>query len=157
MHLERRLLAFTEGFRLRIAGAALVGLAAVGLGVARLVLLGWLLGQVFAGRPLSSLVLPIVAIAAVMVLRGGFEQWRTMLAHETAARIQKRLRRLIFDRVTVLGPATVAQRRSGAVSLSLIDGVEQLETYFGQYLPQLIVSMHCRTGTSPSGSRSSAS
>ncbi|MEZ5411095.1 MAG: ABC transporter ATP-binding protein [Acidimicrobiales bacterium] len=140
MHLEPRLLAFTEGFRLRIAGAALVGLAAVGLGVARLVLLGWLIGQVFAGRRLGSLVLPIVAIAVVMVLRGGFEQWRAMLAHETAARIQKRLRRLIFDRVTVLGPATVAQRRSGAVSLSLIDGVEQLETYFGQYLPQLIVS-----------------
>ncbi|MDH4075920.1 MAG: ABC transporter ATP-binding protein/permease, partial [Acidimicrobiia bacterium] len=140
MHLEPRLLAFTEGFRLRIAGAALVGLAAVGLGVARLVLLGWLIGQVFAGRSLASLTLPIVAIAVVMVLRGGLEHWRAMLAHETAARIQKRLRRLIYDRVTVLGPATVAQRRSGAVSLSLIDGVEQLETYFGQYLPQLIVS-----------------
>ncbi len=116
------------------------GWSAVGLGVARLVLLGWLIGQVFAGRSLTSLLLPIVVIAGVMVLRGGFEYWRTMLAHETAARIQKRLRRLIFDRVTVLGPATVAQRRSGAVSLSLIDGVEQLETYFGQYLPQLIVS-----------------
>jgi len=140
VHLERRLWAFTDGFRLRIAGAAIVGLAGVALGVARLVLLGWLIGQVFAGRSPASLVLPTVAIAAVMVARGAVEHWRAMLAHETAGRIQKQLRRLIYDRITALGPATVAQRRSGAVSLSLVDGVEQLETYFGQYLPQLIVS-----------------
>ena len=141
MHLEPRLWVFTEGLRLRITGAVLIGLAAVGLGVARLILLGWLIGQVFAGRSVSSLAWPIAAIAAVMVLRGVFEHWRTMVAHETAAQVQKRLRRSIYDRVAALGPGTVARRRSGAITLSLIDGVEQLETYFGQYLPQLLVSL----------------
>jgi ABC-type multidrug transport system fused ATPase/permease subunit len=141
MHLEPRLWAFTEGFRLRMGWAVLIGLAAVGLGVARLALLGWLIGEVFAGRGLGSLTTPIVAIAVVMVLRGAFEYWRTVLAHETAARVQKRLRRAIYDRVVTLGPATVARRRSGAITLSLIDGVEQLETYFGRYLPQLMVSL----------------
>ena len=141
MHLEPRLWAFTEGLRLRIGWAVVIGLAAVGLGVARLALLGWLIGQVFAGRELSTLVGPIVAIAVVMVLRGAFEHWRVMVAHETAARVQTRLRRAIYDRVAALGPGTVARRRSGAITLSLIDGVEQLETYFGQYLPQLLVSL----------------
>ena len=32
-------------------------------------------------------------------------------------------------------------RRSGALTLSLVDGVEQLEIYFGQYLPQLMVAL----------------
>ncbi|MGF1599864.1 MAG: ABC transporter ATP-binding protein [Acidimicrobiales bacterium] len=141
MHLEPRLWAFTEGFRLRIVWAVMIGLAAVALGVTRLILLGWLIGQVFAGRPVGSLVTPIVLIAAVMVARGAFEHWRSMVAHETAARVQKRLRRAIYDRVAALGPGTVARRRSGAITLSLIDGVEQLETYFGQYLPQLLVSL----------------
>ena len=141
MHLEPRLWAFTAGLRLRIGWAVLIGLASVGLGVARLALLGWLIGRVFAGDSLGSLAWPIALIATVMVLRGAFEHWRTMVAHETAARVQKRLRRAVYDQVATLGPGTVARRRSGAITLSLIDGVEQLETYFGRYLPQLLVSL----------------
>ncbi|MBW8728144.1 MAG: ABC transporter ATP-binding protein, partial [Inquilinus limosus] len=40
-----------------------------------------------------------------------------------------------------LGPGTVARRRSGALTLSLIDGVEQLEVYFGQFLPQFLIAL----------------
>lgn len=141
MHFEPRLWAFTEGVRLRILWAVLIGLVAVSFGVARLALLGWLIGEIFAGRDLASLALPIALIAGVMVLRGAFEHWRTMLAHETAARVQKKLRRTIYDRIAALGPGTVARRRSGALTLSLINGVEQLEVYFGQFLPQFLVSL----------------
>jgi len=141
MHLEPRLWAFTEGLRGRMAGGVAIGLAAVGLGVARLVLLGWLIGEIFSGRSIGSLTGPILAIAVVMVLRGAFEHWRTMLAHHTAALVQKRLRRAIYDWIVKLGPGAVTRRRSGEITLSLINGVEQLEVYFGQYLPQLLVSL----------------
>ena len=46
MHIEPRLLVFTKGIRWRIAGAVALGLVSVGLGVARLGLLGWLRGDV---------------------------------------------------------------------------------------------------------------
>jgi ATP-binding cassette subfamily C protein CydCD len=141
MHFEPRLWTFTEGVRLRIAGAVLIGLVAVGLGVARLALLGWLIGEVFAGRGLQSLAMPIALIALVMVLRGAFEHWRTMVAHTTASRVQKRLRRAIYDKIAALGPGTVGRQRSGALGLSLIDGVEQLEVYFGQFLPQFLIAL----------------
>src|SRR5262249_30654404 len=122
MHFEPRLWCFTEGVRLRILWAVLIGLAAVGFGVARLGLLGWLIGEVLAGRPLADLALPIAVIALVMTLRGVFEHWRAIVAHETAARVQKRLRRTIYDKIAALGPGTVGRKRSGALSLSLIDG-----------------------------------
>ena len=141
MHFEPRLWTFTQGVRLRILWAVVIGLIAVGLGVARLALLGWLIGQVFAGGDLASLAVPIALIAGVMVLRGAFEHWRAVVAHETAARVQSKLRRTIYDRIAALGPGTVARKRSGALSLSLIDGVEQLETYFGQFLPQFLISL----------------
>jgi ABC-type multidrug transport system fused ATPase/permease subunit len=141
MHFEPRLWTFTEGVRLRIVGAVLIGLVAVGLGVARLGLLGWLIGEVFAGRDLRSLALPIALIGLVMVLRGAFEHWRAMVAHKTASTVQKKLRRTIYDKIAALGPGTVGRQRSGALSLSLIDGVEQLEVYFGQFLPQFLISL----------------
>ena len=141
MHIEPRLLVFTRGVRGRIAAAVAIGLVSVGLGVARLGLLGWLIGQVFAGIPAPSLVLPILLIALVMVLRGAAEHWRAVVAHETAAQVQKRLRRVIYDKIADLGPGTVGRQRSGALTLSLIDGVEQLETYFGQFLPQFLVAL----------------
>ncbi len=141
MHFETRLWAFTEGVRWRIAFAVLVGLIAVGLGVARLALLGWLIGRVFAGDTIQELVWPIVAIAGVMVLRGAFEHWRNTVAHRTASIVQKRLRRKLFDKLAELGPAYVGRERSGGITLTLVDGVEQLETYFGQYMPQGLVSL----------------
>jgi len=141
MHIEPRLLVFTKGIRLRIAGAVGLGLLSVGLGVARLGLLGWLIGQVFAGRDAWSLEAPILAIAAVMVLRGAAEHWRAVVAHENAARVQKALRRTLYDKIADLGPGTVGRQRSGALTLSMIDGVEQLETYFGQFLPQFMIAL----------------
>ncbi|MDY0883455.1 thiol reductant ABC exporter subunit CydC [Dongia soli] len=141
MHFEPRLWIFTAGARLRILGAVLAGLVSVGLGVARLALLGWLIGLVFAGVGLHDLLWPVLGIAALMILRGGAEHLRVMTAHETAAWVQKKLRRAIYDKIAALGPGTVAKQRSGALTLSLIDGVEQLEVYFGQFLPQFLIAL----------------
>ncbi|MBS0539518.1 MAG: ABC transporter ATP-binding protein, partial [Proteobacteria bacterium] len=141
MHIEPRLLVFTKGVRHRIAAAVVLGLLSVGLGVARLGLLGWLIGQVFAGKGLADLALPMAAIALVMVLRGAAEHWRAVTAHETAARVQKSLRRILYDKIASLGPASVGRQRSGGLTLSMIDGVEQLETYFGQFLPQFLIAL----------------
>jgi ATP-binding cassette subfamily C protein CydCD len=141
MHFEARLWQFTRGVRLRIVYAVLVGLTATCFGIARLALLGWLIGRVFAGDGFQDLAAPLSVTALVIVLRGVFQYWRTMVAHETAAKVQLRLRRTLLDKVMELGPGYVERERAGDVTLSLVDGVEQLEVYFGQYLPQLLVSL----------------
>jgi ATP-binding cassette subfamily C protein CydCD len=141
MHFETRLWRFTKGIRWRLVASVLVGLAAVASGLVRLGLLGWLIGLIFAGGSLASLILPVGLIALVMALRAGLEYARAMVAHETASRVQKVLRRTIYDKIAALGPGTIGQMRSGALTLSLIDGVEQLETYFGQFLPQFLIAL----------------
>ena len=140
MHFEARLWLFTAGFRWKIVWSFLVGLLGVGVGVARLALLGWLLGQIITGVPFRELVFPVCLIAVIMVLRGVLEHFRNMMAHRTAAAVQRVLRRSLYDRLMDLGPGFVTQQRSGEIALTLVDGVEQLETYFGRYLPQLLVA-----------------
>ncbi len=140
MYFDRRLWQFTEGLRLRIAGAVLLGLLSAAVGIARLALLGWLLGRVFQGDGFDELILPIVAVTGAMLARGVLEYWRTMAAHHTAALVQLQIRARLHDQIAALGPGQFGAERSGDVLLALIDGVEQLETYFGLYLPQLVVA-----------------
>jgi len=141
MYFDRRLWGFTRGVRLRIFGAVALGVLAVLLGIARLALLGWLIAQVFSGTTLQALVIPFAGVALVMIARGVLEYWRTMVAHNTAAIVQLHLRTVIFDQVTRLGPAYFGLERTGDAIVAMIEGVEQLEIYFGQYLPQLMVAI----------------
>jgi len=141
MYFDRRLWAFTRGARSQICASVAVGLVAAGIGIVRLALLGWLLARVLGGEPLSALWIPIGLVAGVMVLRGVFEYWRNMLAHETAAHIQLVLRKRLYEKIVALGPAYFGLERTGDALLSVVEGVEQLEVYFGQYLPQLFVCL----------------
>ncbi len=140
MQFETRLWSFTQGVRGRISISVLIGMIAAALGVIRLALLGWLIGLIFLGQSADELVMPIIFAALVMLMRGIFEHWRTMTAHETSAIVQKQLRRRLFDKIVSLGPGYTGRQRSGELVLTLVDGVEQLETYFGEYLPQLLIS-----------------
>ena len=71
MYIDWRLWEFTGGVRLRIAATVALGLLQVAVGIARLALLGWVLGRVFAGAGLRELALPVVLTAAAVLVRGG--------------------------------------------------------------------------------------
>lgn len=141
MHFDPRLWQFTEGARGRIWFTVAVGVAAAAAGIARLAMLGWLIGLVFTGAEMADLILPFALVAGAMALRGVLEYVREMVAHETSARVQLILRQTVYDRITTLGPAYFGSARTGEVVSSMVEGVDQLETYFGKYLPQLIVSL----------------
>ena len=140
MFFDTKLWPFTRGVRLRIAATAAMGVLSSLVGIGRLALLGWLLARVFAGDTFSELALPFTLVAVVMVLRGFIEHARAMIAHRTAARAQLVLRKRLYAKVVALGPAHFGLERTGDVLLSMVDGVEQLETYFGEYLPQLFTA-----------------
>ena len=140
MYFDLRLWQLTRGMRWRIAASVLMGLVAAIVGVSRFVFLGSLIALVYRGAPAAALLLPAAAVAAVVLLRGALEHARTMVAHRTAARVQEVLRLALYDKVAELGPAWFAGERTGGVMLSLVDGVEQLQTFFGQYVPQLAIA-----------------
>ncbi|MEM7170871.1 MAG: ABC transporter ATP-binding protein [Pseudomonadota bacterium] len=140
MYFDPRLWQFTRGVRGRIAFSVLIGILSSVLGIARLGLLGWLLGLIFQGAP-SQEIWRLSAVTAIIILaRGGLEYWRAMIAHRTAAMVQLHLRKTLYDKVVELGPAYFGHKRTGDVLVTMIDGVEHLEVYFGQYMPQFFVA-----------------
>ena len=76
MYFNSRLWVFTRGVRGRIAAAVAVGLLSSLIGVARLALLGWLLGLVLSGAGLERLLPAAAGVALVILLRGLTEYWQ---------------------------------------------------------------------------------
>ncbi|WP_313619766.1 ABC transporter ATP-binding protein [Achromobacter sp.] len=140
MYFDSRLWRLTLGLRAGMAGGIFLGLLALAAGIARYVFLGQLLGRVFDGAPWQDWLVPAVCVAAMVVLRAGFDHWRTVQANRTSAAIQRTLRARLYDRIVTLGPAWFANQRTGGIMLTVVDGVEQLQTFFGQYLPQVAIA-----------------
>ena len=140
MYFDTRLWMMMPGLRLRVAGAAGLGLLAMGFGVLRFVFLGRVLALAFAGAAPRQVALAAAGTVACMLLRAWLDHRRVVLAQGTAGRVQSVLRARLFDRIAELGPAWFGAERTGGVMLAVIDGVEQLQTFFGAYVPQLIIA-----------------
>ncbi len=138
MHFDLKLWRMTTGLRGRVALSAALGLLALAVGIARFAFLGRFLAGVFRGEPS---IVPLLAAGAAILLRAWLDHRRTMIAHQTAARVQETLRGRLFDKIAELGPAWFGTERTGGVMLSMVDGVEQLQSFFGQYLPQVTIAI----------------
>ena len=67
--------------------------------------------------------------------------WASSLTGKTIAVQAKNLvQKQLLRKLEALGPAYLAGERSGEISNTLTEGVEALDPYFSQYLPQLVLS-----------------
>ena len=142
MYFDPRLFALTQGVRLRIAFAAVLGLIAVGAGVSRLAVSGVIIYRVLTGQAgFSALAMPLLTIAALIVVRSLFQYWQNSVSHHTANVVKIKLREEAYDHALKLGPGYADRNRTGDLVLTLVEGIERLEVFFGQYLSQIIVSV----------------
>jgi ATP-binding cassette subfamily B protein len=141
MHFDRRLWRLTAGQRGQMALGVGLGLLALMVGIARFAFLGRFIALVFQQKPAAELAPPLIAAAAAILLRAWLDHARTMTAHRSASIIQEKLRGRLYDKILQLGPAWFGAERTGGVMLSMVDGVEQLQTFFGQYIPQLTIAV----------------
>ena len=140
MYLDRRLLTHTRGVRLRIAGAAFLGLCAVAAGISRLAFSGLVIAGVLTGAAFSSLLPYLAAVAGFIALRALFQYLRDMVGQETAARVKAGLHDKLYRHALDLGPGHFDRERTGDVLVSLGEGVERLQVFYGQFLPQMAVA-----------------
>lgn len=140
MYFDYRLWLLTSGLRARMAGGVALGLTALLAGIARYVFLGQLLARVFDAQPWQAWLAPAALAALMVLLRAGLDHLRADWAHRCAADVQQQLRGALYDRLVARGPAWIANQRTGGIMLTVVDGVEQLQTFFGQYLPQVAIA-----------------
>lgn len=81
-----------------------------------------------------------IAIAA-LILRFFFDRKAAYASFEASADVKRILRDKIYEKLLRLGAAYREQVTTSEVVQMAAEGVEQLETYFGRYLPQLFYSL----------------
>lgn len=139
--LDLRLLGEAAAVRLALALTVLLGT----MGGIAIVVQAWLLSQAIAqvfigGRTLAGVQTWLLLFLAVACLRAGLTWSGELAAHRVADRVKDDLRRRLAAHLLALGPAYVQGERSGELAATLVEGVEALDAYFRQYLPQLALA-----------------
>lgn len=112
------------------------GLAGVVI-VAQAALLSRVVDQAFlGGAPLPALWSLLVALAGAAALRALLAWLQEDLAQRASARVRLAVRDHLVRRVLALGPRYAAGERAGELANTLLGGVEVLDAYVAQYLPQ---------------------
>jgi ABC-type multidrug transport system fused ATPase/permease subunit len=139
--IDRRLLRLTRGVRWHMTLAVLIGLGMTGAGVALFTLTGYAIGQIFFGALLHNVMPVLLLIAGLIVLRLVLQYYKEILGVRIAARVKVLLRNRIYAHLLKLGPGYLERRPVGELVTAAVHGVEQLENYFAQFLPQLLISL----------------
>jgi ATP-binding cassette subfamily C protein CydCD len=61
-------------------------------------------------------------------------------ANAVAVRVKTNLRQRLFAHIQALGPAYTRAERTGELTTAAVEGIEALDAYFSQYLPQLVIA-----------------
>jgi ATP-binding cassette subfamily C protein CydD len=126
-----------------LAGNAL--LLATGLGTFSawmVILQAWLLAKLVSGviiekQGLSELMPWLWSMLGVFALRALLIWASEQSAFIAASRVKLTLRRSLMSQIRHLGPAFLANQRSGELTNTLSDGIEALEAYYARFIPAI--------------------
>jgi ATP-binding cassette, subfamily C, bacterial CydD len=141
MNLDRRLIrrvAWVRGlYFLTVAAGFCAGIGAV----VQARQLAQIINCVFlAGQGLAQLLPALEILLVVILARAGLGFLSEMAAAAAALRVKENLRGMLVEHLLALGPAFVQGERSGELINTVSQGIEALDAYFSQYLPQLALS-----------------
>ena len=83
----------------------------------------------------------VAVLAVCIIVRFVCERQAAAASFKASVDVKKILRQKIYEKMLRLGPAYREQVSTSEVMQVSTEGVEQLETYFGRYLPQLFYSL----------------
>ena len=101
-----------------------------------------LLAALWAGTAGPASLLRLGALtAAALAVRFGCTLASAGMSWRSSRAVKAKLRRLIYEKLLRLGAAGRQQVRTSEAVQVAVEGVDQLEVYFGQYLPQFFYAM----------------
>lgn len=99
------------------------------------------------GKTLETVSSVLIALLVIIIFRAGFVWGAEMSAGSAARQIKQDLRQQLFTHIQLLGPAYLKREReqvgtqTGELVNLATEGIDALEVYFSQYLPQIALAV----------------
>jgi ABC-type multidrug transport system, ATPase and permease components len=133
-----RLLNYLTLIRREVLNKVLISVAISATYIIQAITMATVVSAVFIGSDLNK-ILPYLGVALLMViLRGIFFRIRECYSKVMAIEVKNKIRTMIFDKILHLGPGYLNDKRSGKVQSLVLDGIESLEPFLIDYVPQII-------------------
>ncbi|MFN3762305.1 MAG: thiol reductant ABC exporter subunit CydD, partial [Anaerolineae bacterium] len=97
-------------------------------------------GAFLGGHTLSQEMPRLRLLLGVILARSAVSGLHEMTARAVAVRVKQALRRRLFAHIQALGPLYTRGQRTGELAATAVEGVEALDAYFSQFLPQIVVT-----------------
>ncbi|WP_025676120.1 DUF454 family protein [Paenibacillus polymyxa] len=139
---DSRLLGLVEHSRKYIILGVLVQWIGLLGSIAAVLSMAFVMQQAWEGQVTRKLILFMtVIVMAAIAVRFLSNYAASMLSYRASINAKKTLRSQIYSKLLKLGPSYTDHTSTSGVIQVAVEGVEQLETYFGRYMPQLFYSL----------------
>lgn len=143
MFLNKQLLALTRGVRGWITLSVVLSLGLFLLSIAQITLIGriidWIRQDV--ALPWWFWLAIFGAFGVIFAFRSVLTWLSRIVTHKIGSRTKLQLRDRIYTHIQRLGPGFLNTERTGALVNTAVEGIERMEVYFGQYVPQLVLGL----------------
>lgn len=138
--INKRLIGMVSDSKQHIAKNVAFQWAALAANIAMLLTIARYLSRLLAGQP-ASLAATLLVAAAAAAVRFVCARQAAICSYRASRSAKQALRRTILEKLLRLGPGYSSRVSTSEVVQVTVEGAEQLESYFGAYLPQFFYSL----------------
>ena len=142
MMINKRLIGIVLESRKYIAGNVALQWLSLVANIVMMTSITTLLSDLYIYKETSTVFFDtVIAMLTAMLVRFGCAAGASKMSYLSSKEVKKTLRRLIYEKLLRLGVSYQEQTTTSEVVQVAVEGVDQLETYFGAYLPQFFYAM----------------
>lgn len=142
MMINKRLINIVPESKKYIAGNVILQCLSLMANIVMMTVITTLLAALYTHTETDALLTrTVVAIVVALAVRFGCAIFASKMSYLSSKEVKKTLRRLIYEKLLRLGAGYQEQTKTSEVVQVAVEGVDQLETYFGAYLPQFFYAM----------------
>jgi ABC-type transport system involved in cytochrome bd biosynthesis fused ATPase/permease subunit len=139
--INKRLIGTVKGSKKTIALNVVFQWIALAANICMMASIALFLQNLFIDADLSRTALTLAVCLAAIAVRFICTVLSHRMSFESSLKVKKTLRPMIYKKLTELGSSYTQSVKTSEVVQVAVEGVDQLETYFGQYLPQFFYAM----------------
>ena len=140
MMINKRLIGTVKESKKYIAGNVVCQWLSLAANITMMAAIAKMLQNLYAGTG-SHIGLTAIIAAVAVIVRFICATTASQMGYLSSKAVKKTLREMIYQKLLRLGSSYKEQAHTSEVVQVAVEGVDQLETYFGAYLPQFFYAM----------------